>query len=76
MSPPICAHAPEPEMHLMAAVMQVGSFQAGVPPQVPGTLEPCRRACIWAAQCALRSETPKGVRVEAFGAEDTSTAVG
>jgi hypothetical protein len=58
MSPPGCAHAPEPEMRLMVADMQVRSFPAGVPPQVPGTLEPCRRACIWAAQCALRSAPP------------------
>ena len=57
MSPPVCAHALEPEMRLMAADMPVGSFPDGVPPQVPGTLEPCRSASIWAAQCALRSET-------------------
>ena len=61
MSPPVRAHAPEPEMRLMAADMQVGSFPAGVPPQVPGTLETCRHVCIWAAQCALRSETPHAV---------------
>ena len=61
MSPLVWAHAPEPEMRLMAADMQVGSFPAGVPPQVPGTLEPCRRACIWAAQCALRADTPTHV---------------
>ena len=74
MSPPVCAHAPEPEMRLMAADMQVGAFSAGVPPQVPGTLEPCRSASIWAARCALRSETPKYVRLVAFGAQVTSTA--
>jgi hypothetical protein len=59
MSPPVCAHALEPEMRLMAADMQVGAFSAGVPPQVLGTHEPCRRACVWAAQCMLRSESPR-----------------
>jgi hypothetical protein len=70
MSPPVCAHAPEPEMRLMAADMQVRSWPAGVPPQVPGTLEPCRCACIWAAQCALRSETPMYASVVVFDAPD------